>query len=106
MMAWFSSQHKNYADDDFAGLWGQEDDQDSVTVKSWTRYVLLFGGWPLLWVSKLQMEIALSTMEAEYITLSHSMQDLLPMKVKVEEILAQLQLDMREDVMHSHCIWR
>jgi len=62
-----------YADADFVGLWGQEDDQDPVSVKSHTGYVLLFGGCPLLWVSKLQTEIALSTMEVEYIALSHSM---------------------------------
>ena len=62
-----------YADADFAGLWGQEDDQDPVCVKSRTEYVLLFDGCPLLWVSKLQTEIALSTMEAEYVALSQSM---------------------------------
>ena len=55
-----------YADADFADLWGQENDQDTVCVKSRTGYALLFDGCPLLWVSKLQTEIALSTMEAEY----------------------------------------
>ena len=73
------------ADADFAGLWGQEDDQDPVCVKSRTGYVLLFGGCPLLWVSKRQTEIALSTMEAEHETLSQSMRDLLPMMIKVEQ---------------------
>jgi hypothetical protein len=90
-----------YVDADFAGLWGQEDDQDPVCVKSRTGYLLLFGDCPLLWVSKLQTEIALSTMEAEYIALLQSMGDLLPMKVKVEEVVTQLKIDMMNVVTHS-----
>jgi hypothetical protein len=35
-------------------------------------------GCPILWKSKLQTEIALSTMEAEYVALSTAMKDLLP----------------------------
>jgi hypothetical protein len=34
----------------------------------------------LMWVSKLQTEIASSTMEAEYIALSQSMKDLIPLR--------------------------
>ena len=51
-----------YVDADFAGLWGYEDDQDPVCVKSRTGYVLTLGDCPFLWVSKLQTEIALSTL--------------------------------------------
>jgi hypothetical protein len=40
-------------------------------------------------------------MEAEYIALSQSMRDLLPMKVKVEEVLMQLKIDMMTVVTHS-----
>ena len=32
------------------------------------RYVITYGGCSILWCSKLQMEITLSTTEAEYIT--------------------------------------
>ena len=90
-----------YADADFAGLWRQEDDQDSVCVKSRTGYLLVFGGCPLLWVSKLQMEIALSMTEAEFIALSQSMLDLLPMKVKIEEVQSTLGIDMEQVMTHS-----
>ena len=34
----------------------------------------------LLWASKLQTEVALSTMEAEYVALSQSLRDLIPMR--------------------------
>ena len=53
-------------------------------------------------LSKLQMEIALSTTEAEYIALSQSMLDLLPMKVtKIEEVQSTLGIDMEQVMMHS-----
>ena len=69
-----------YVDADFAGLYGVEDDQDPVCVKSRTGYCLTLGGCPLIWVSKLQTEIALSTTEAEYIALSQSLRDVIPMR--------------------------
>ena len=65
---------------DFAGLYGVEDNQDPVCIKSSTGYCLTLGGCPLVWVSRLQTEIALSTAEAEYIALSQSLQDLIPMR--------------------------
>ena len=69
-----------YVDADFAGLYGVEDDQNSLSVKSRTGYVLLLANCPLLWVSRLQTEIASSTMESEYIALSQSVKDLIPLR--------------------------
>ena len=68
-----------YVDADFAGLYGVEDSQDSLSVKSRTGYVLLLANCPLMWVSKLQTEIASSTMESEYIALSQSLKDIIPL---------------------------
>ena len=51
-----------YVDADFAGLFAVENNQDPISVKSCTQYVILYKGSPLLWVSKLQTQIALSTM--------------------------------------------
>jgi hypothetical protein len=65
-----SNQIDFHVDADFAGLFGVEDGQDPVSVKSRTVYVIFFCGVPLLWVSKLQSLIALSTMEAEYVALA------------------------------------
>ena len=59
-----------YADADFAGLYNTEDKQDPVSVKSRDGILLTFGNVPILWSSKLQSEIALLTLEAEYIALS------------------------------------
>ena len=55
-----------YIDSDFSGLFGTESSDDPVCAKSCTGYVITLSGCPLLWVSKLQSTIALSTMEAEY----------------------------------------
>jgi hypothetical protein len=73
-----SNQIDCHVDVDFAGLFGVEDGQDIVSVKSRTGSVIFFCGIPLLWVSKLQSLIALSTMESEYVALSQSMRDLIP----------------------------
>ena len=64
-----------YADADYAGLWGFENPQDLTCVHSWTGLLLTLGDVPVLWLSKLQGEIALSTMVAEYIALLTGMLD-------------------------------
>lgn len=81
-----------YVDADFAGLFGVENHHDPISVKSRTGWVIMIGGCPLLWASKLQSIIALSTTEAEYIALSQSMRQLLPMKQLVREMSAELNL--------------
>jgi hypothetical protein len=61
-----------YPDADFAGLRSREDVQDPHCVRSRTGYIISLANFPVLWKSHLQTEIALSTMEAEYVTLSTS----------------------------------
>jgi len=75
-----------YVDADFAGQWGYEDKNDPSCMKSRTGFIIFMSECPILWVSKLQSEIATSTMESEYIALSTAMRDLLPLKHKVEVI--------------------
>ena len=67
-----------YADSDFAGLWNIENPNDAISVRSRTGYVITLSGLPVSWSSKLQTEIATSTMMAEYIALSTGMRELLP----------------------------
>jgi hypothetical protein len=82
----------NYVDSDFAGLFGHEDSNDPISVKSRSGYIITIGGCPLVWKSKLQSTIALSTVEAEYSALSTSMRDLLPLKLQVKEMTDKLGL--------------
>ena len=91
-----------YVDADFAGLYNVEDQQDPVCVKSRTGYCLTLGSCPLIWVSKLQTEVALSTTEAEYIALSQSLRDLIPMRRLLEEAGKGLSIDLgKPATLHS-----
>ena len=58
-----------YVDADFAGNYTKETGQDPNNVGSRTGCVIQFVGCPILWFSRLQTEILLSTKEAEYIAL-------------------------------------
>ena len=91
-----------YVDADFGGLFSVEDKQDPVSVKSRTGYVILYRGAPLLWVSKMQTQIALSTMEAEYIALSQSMRDLIPIREVLKEIMTVVFERTATIAYHSH----
>jgi hypothetical protein len=75
-----------YVDADFAGLWTEASSSEATSVKSRTGYVILFANCPVLWVSKLQTEVALSTTEAEYIALSQAMRNIIPMRALLSEL--------------------
>jgi len=69
-----------YVDADFAGTRHKEYSHLWDCVMSRTGFVILYHGCPIHWGSKLQTEIALSTMEAEYIALSTSSRELIPIR--------------------------
>ena len=71
-------QIDDFPDADFAGLYGYEENADPASVKSRTGFVIAVAMCPVVWVSKLQTETALSTMEAEIIALAHSCRELFP----------------------------
>ena len=75
-----------YVDADYAGLFGHEDEQDPVSVKSRTGFVLTLFGCPVLWQSRLQVDICLSSCAAEYVAFSMAMRELLPMRALLQEI--------------------
>ena len=61
-----------YPDADFAGMYGHEKPTDPTCAKSRTGFMITFANCPVLCVSKLQTKMALSTMEAEIISLACS----------------------------------
>ena len=70
---------KVYVDADFAGSYQRMTAMDDPsTAKSRTGYIVQYCGCPIIWVSKLQTLITLSTTEAEYVALSHSLRDTFP----------------------------
>ena len=87
-----------FVDTAFADLFASEDKMEPISVKSWTGILLTFREVPIYWSSKIQTEISLSTLEAEYIALSQGMRDivagislLLRMKWNLNNISSELK---------------
>jgi hypothetical protein len=75
-----------YVDADFSGTYHKDHTEDPTTALSRSGYVITFAGCPIVWASKMQTEIALSTTEAEHIALSQAMRDVIPLR----ELLLEL----------------
>eukprot|EP00957_Ditylum_brightwellii_P060920 4624134-Ditylum_brightwellii.AAC.1 len=60
---------------DFAGSWSKTDTDNPENLMSRPGCIVFYAGCPVLWSSKLQTEIALSTAETEYIALSTAMRE-------------------------------
>jgi hypothetical protein len=81
---------------DFAGLWNRDDKNDPHCIRSHTSYVICLSNCPVLWISKLQTEIALSPMEAEYVARSASCCDLFPLIDVTNKICSALHLTLSD----------
>ena len=75
-----------FVDADFAGGYTKETADDPVSVFRRTGYYIIYFGCPVIWISKLQSEICLSTVEAEYIALSQAMRDVIPFIDQTKEM--------------------
>ena len=65
-----------YSDADFSGNWNHATcEWEEATARSRTGYIINYAGCPLLWGSKLQTEVALSSNESEYIALSQALRE-------------------------------
>ena len=82
-----------HVDADFSGNWCKDDSEDPSSVLSRTGFVISYGRCPLIWMSKLQTEIALSTTEAEYIALSQSLREIIPLMGLLKEIKEHFHLN-------------
>ena len=71
---------KFYANADFSRAWCRENTDQVGSVLLRARYNIKFANCPIVWVNKIQKDIALSTTEAEYISLSQIMRDLIPLR--------------------------
>jgi hypothetical protein len=65
--------------------------------------MILLGGCPLVWKSRLQTETALSTLEAEYSGLSAAMRVLLPTRRLLQEVISTLTTIPPTIVATFHC---
>jgi hypothetical protein len=76
-----------YPNADFAGMYGYECHDNPSCFKSWTGYVINVANCPVMWQSKLQMEMVLSTMEADIVPISHCACELILIMQMVEFLL-------------------
>jgi hypothetical protein len=83
-----------HCDSDFAGNYIKTDNDDPASVRSRTGFLITFGTVPILWKSKIQTEIALSSMEAEYIALSTAMRSLIHLRSLLFEIADSFNLQI------------
>lgn len=83
-----------YCDADFAGLWGAEKPEDPKCSRSRSGYVIMLGGQPIYWSSKLQTETALSTLESEYICLSQATRTLIALRETLKAITTTMGLEI------------
>jgi hypothetical protein len=91
-----------HPDADFAGLWNRDNKQDPHCVRSLTGCVICLADCLVLWKSTLQTEIALSTMEAEYVALSTSWHDLFPFIDVTRELSKTFSIELLDTAkMHA-----
>jgi hypothetical protein len=93
-----------FVDADFVGNWDRVNaDVDPSTAKSRTGYVITYGGCPMVWASKLQREVALSTTEAEYNALSESLREVIQLMQLLEETKQTLKWATTKKPPLVHC---
>jgi hypothetical protein len=83
-----------YVDSDFAGGFNKEGNmQDPAMAHSCTGYIMFAYGVPICWGSRLQTEIALSTVESEYIALARATREVLGLQNLLEEISNEMDVN-------------
>jgi len=79
-----------WVDADFAGNWAAAEHsdpaEDASLAKSRSGFIITYANCPLLWSSKMQTEVALSTTEAEYIALSQALREVIPLMELLKEM--------------------
>ena len=92
-----------YVDASFTGDWDPQDAEwDPDIARSRTGYVILYASCPVIWASKVQTEIALSTTEAEYLAISTATREVLPLMELIQEMQSQ-GFGLQATTPHLHC---
>ena len=90
-----------WVDADFTGNWKPEGlQQDPMTAKSRSGWIIQYAGCPITWASKTLT--ALSTTEAEYMALSMAMREQLPLIQLLKEVVSH-KVDANLQPTTIHC---
>ena len=88
---------KCWADADYAGNWNRNFAmEDIATARSRSGYMITYAACLLIWASKLQTEIALSTTEAEYISLSTALREVISLMELCKELHNKLSNNIKK----------
>ena len=90
-----------HVDADFAGNWNLCECDNPASVLSRTGFIITYAKCPLVWTSRLQSEILLSTCESEYIALSQAMKEIIHLVNIPGEIKKHFKVI--EDLPEIHC---
>ena len=97
-----------YVDSSFCGEWIKSNaDQamyDPNTARSRTGYVINYAGCPLVWASRLQTEVCLSSTESELVAMSAATREVIYLLRVIKDAKEVAQLDLR--LLHSRIICR
>ena len=92
-----------WVDSDYAGNWHKSHAPfDSNTSRSRTGYIITLASCPVVWGSKIQVEISLSSTEAEYVALSQSMREVIPLMGIIAETTKHMQVSC-PNIPTVHC---
>ena len=75
-----------WVDADWDGSWQHRSSHDPLSDNSCTDFIIMYSGCPILWKSSMQKLVALSTAEAEYISLSSALREVITITNLLEEI--------------------
>jgi len=75
-----------YVDASFTGDWNVDGSDEPSLVFSCTGYVIKYANCLVICLSKIQSEITLSTTESEYVALSQSLRDVIPLIAILKEL--------------------
>ncbi len=75
-----------YVNVNFTGGWDLKDPHNASNLISRTGFFIKYADCPIYWSSKLQTEIALSTVQAKYIALSSALREIIPLLTIMEEV--------------------
>ena len=89
-----------FVDASFAGEWNSAWSDEPSSVMSRTGYVIMFANCAIIWSSKLQTEITLSTTESEYVALSQSLRDVIPLMALLRELKRTTQFEPTIPTIH------
>ena len=92
-----------YVDADFSGNWDPKaPEKDRDTARSRHGYIITYDGCPIIWKSQLQTEICLSSTESEYVGLSYSLREVIPIMELLKE-MRQLKFPIANATPKVHC---